>query len=275
MATHRCMHMNQTVFSNTQHERGALSEPTVLLDSLGIIPACAGSTPTASSLSTNKWDHPRMRGEHGGLACPSRHGTGSSPHARGAPHGRYDLVGVHGIIPACAGSTIVEDIPYSPGTDHPRMRGEHAMACSTSSRREGSSPHARGAQVLVLGDGAAVGIIPACAGSTRMGRMSAYCRWDHPRMRGEHAAGAWWEPQTKGSSPHARGARAGRGQLLIKGGIIPACAGSTRAQISGKPRKGDHPRMRGEHPLPGMGAGLFAGSSPHARGALKTAPAGK
>ena len=117
MATHRCMHMNQTVFSNTQHERGALSEPTVLLDSLGIIPACAGSTPTASSLSTNKWDHPRMRGEHGGLACPSRHGTGSSPHARGAPHGRYDLVGVHGIIPACAGSTIVEDIPYSPGTE--------------------------------------------------------------------------------------------------------------------------------------------------------------
>ena len=178
--------MNQTVFSNTQHERGALSEPTVLLDSLGIIPACAGSTPTASSLSTNKWDHPRMRGEHGGLACPSRHGTGSSPHARGAPHGRYDLVGVHGIIPACAGSTIVEDIPYSPGTDHPRMRGEHRSLCSATVRPLGSSPHARGA--LAWGECRHIvgGIIPACAGSTRRGRGGSRRPRDHPRMRGEH-----------------------------------------------------------------------------------------
>ena len=45
MAMHRRMHMNQTVFSDTPHERGALGKPTVLLDSLGIIPACAGSTP--------------------------------------------------------------------------------------------------------------------------------------------------------------------------------------------------------------------------------------
>ena len=45
IATHRCMHINQSVFSDTPHERGALGKPTVLLDSLGIIPACAESTP--------------------------------------------------------------------------------------------------------------------------------------------------------------------------------------------------------------------------------------
>ena len=147
------------------------------------------------------------------------------------------------------------------------MRGEHHCGGYSVFPRYGSSPHARGAQVLVLGDGAAVGIIPACAGSTRMGRMSAYCRWDHPRMRGEHAAGAWWEPQTKGSSPHARGARAGRGQLLIKGGIIPACAGSTRSPEWGRAFSRDHPRMRGEHSrLPPL-ASKSRGSSPHARGA--------
>ena len=92
-----------------------------------------------------------------------------------------------GIIPACAGST-------------------RAMQ-SPSVLKTGSSPHARGAP--------------------RSGLSAAEERWDHPRMRGEHREGEYFD---------AAGT-----------GIIPACAGSTPSVLEIKTAS--------------------AGSSPHARGA--------
>ena len=113
-----------------------------------------------------------------------------------------------GIIPACAGSTALGmsylarnggSSPHARGApyrvamdmhkaqDHPRMRGEHGLF-------EG----------LVL---SGVGIIPACAGSTRTDRTFVL--------------------MSLGSSPHARGALRRHRRRL------------------GRPR--DHPRMRGEH----------------------------
>ena len=74
---------------------------------------------------------------------------------------------VYGIIPACAGSTEI---------------GNHTYQGKT-----GSSPHARGAQLI--------------------GHLAALVIGDHPRMRGEHL------------HPHNTGA--------VGVGIIPACAGST------------------------------------------------
>ena len=52
-----------------------------------------------------------------------------------------------------------------------------------------------------------LGIIPACAGSTRRPFTAVSVSRDHPRMRGEHAQP--WAPSTmaQGSSPHARGAQ--------------------------------------------------------------------
>ena len=35
-----------------------------------------------------------------------------------------------GIIPAFAGSTVVEAAPVTPGRDHPRIRGEHPPSSS-------------------------------------------------------------------------------------------------------------------------------------------------
>ena len=50
----------------------------------------------------------------------------------------------------------------------------------------GSSPLARGAQVVASLIVAAGGIIPARAGSTPDKSLRLFGRWDHPRSRGEH-----------------------------------------------------------------------------------------
>ena len=199
---------------------------------LGIIPACAGSTVSAlihetlsagssphargapqarGRAASRSWDHPRMRGEH------------------------LRAVAVRpveeGIIPACAGSTSPGvgmwpshkgSSPHARGAldtygrqrprrgDHPRMRGEHRRIAQENARE--------------------IGIIPACAGSTRTSSPGWYQVPDHPRMRGEHLR---------------RGSRA-----APLGGIIPACAGSTAA--------------------PRASTATTSGSSPHARGAHLT-----
>ena len=106
-------------------------------------------------------------------------------------------------------------------------------------------------------------------------------------MRGEHLIGLVSVPQSKGSSPHARGAPAYSAAMLSINGIIPACAGSTyllaccfvlcwdHPRMRGEHStpcgveklKGDHPRMRGEHDEYLSHIFRVMGSSPHARGA--------
>ena len=148
------------------------------------------------------------------------------------------------------------------------MRGEHRGIRKSPTRKKGSSPHARGALDPTIYDRSCIGIIPACAGSTRGQAMHVPPRRDHPRMRGEHARPQRLPFGARGSSPHARGAP-WRCRLRWGGlGIIPACAGSTSMLPKTVKACWDHPRMRGEH-REGTGKHLAdIGSSPHARGAL-------
>ena len=94
---------------------------------------------------------------------------------------------------------------------------------------------------------------------------------DHPRMRGEHVAVALMSLAHPGSSPHARGAPVQRPPHGHRGGIIPACAGSTFRSRGSPNSPGDHPRMRGEHQLMELTCFSVMGSSPHARGAQRVA----
>ena len=147
------------------------------------------------------------------------------------------------------------------------MRGEHVKRRGMGSRPRGSSPHARGAHPC--GDGAtfAVGIIPACAGSTIPRHLSHWHQGDHPRMRGEHSRSIITLLAAVGSSPHARGALPDELLQVAAPRIIPACTGSTpRGSTIGKRRR-DHPRMRGEHLARVNPTCASKGSSPHARGA--------
>ena len=146
------------------------------------------------------------------------------------------------------------------------MRGEHTLNAKRRCSASGSSPHARGTLEFADGDEGYGGIIPACAGNTLSCRRVRPCRRDHPRMRGEHmswrhiARGRW------GSSPHARGTHNPNGDLVVRCGIIPACAGNTPRVSIMNDSRWDHPRMRGEHLVLIVVNIRQQGSSPHARG---------
>ena len=147
------------------------------------------------------------------------------------------------------------------------MRGEHQSAPCTCTCTRGSSPHARGARVLLAQHLGRDGIIPACAGSTRKTQESTDFSRDHPRMRGEHwlSLRRWW--LCRGSSPHARGARTKPRLPAVRRRIIPACAVSTYCERYCQSNLRDHPRMRGEHAHGLSRVYRYRGSSPHARGA--------
>ena len=212
-----------------------------------------------------------MCGEHTFDDCAFPWYQGSSPHVRGALAMSSKACLVFGIIPACAGSTNSSMVFPVDKRDHPRMCGEHGRVVTVNGNVKGSSPHVRGAPAAVVVCHLVRGIIPACAGSTRRSWSSTACSGDHPRMCGEHSSARMAPSAAGGSSPHVRGARAPRAISKRWVGIIPACAGSTRAMRSVPRFSRDHPRMCGEHFLLLSLFAFAAGSSPHVRGAHVTA----
>ena len=94
-----------TQAGSSPHARGARYHADHPHPHHGIIPACAGSTRRLGGRDGAPGDHPRMRGEHALTLGRKQAGAGSSPHARGAPHGLSRSRCSLGIIPACAGST--------------------------------------------------------------------------------------------------------------------------------------------------------------------------
>ena len=176
----------------------------------------------------------------------SLYGKGSSPLARGLLGSAYWLSAVLGIIPARAGSTDVLSRGECVAPDHPRSRGVYRPLDAEAARRYGSSPLARGLQVVEMVRVENRGIIPARAGSTTSELLC--CNGD------------------PGSSPLARGLLRWhfRGGLRVR--IIPARAGSTEEMRSVILFSPDHPRSRGVYwrLLPVLRTWL--GSSPLARG---------
>ncbi len=168
-----------------------------------------------------------MCGEHLWMQASTGATSGSSPHVRGAHLLRDRQVMGHGIIPACAGSTPRRRTGTGKEWDHPRMCGEHYGDSDFVNELEGSSPHVRGARFIKSATQDAVGIIPACAGSTPQMTHSISITWDHPRMCGEHIVKHVRPCSKRGSSPHVRGARIPSQRQGRLSGIIPACAGST------------------------------------------------
>ncbi len=212
---------------SSPHVRGAHLHDRPRRFRPGIIPACAGSTKLFRLRNEPPRDHPRMCGEHPSMSMVLPLTEGSSPHVRGARAWTRWLTRSPGIIPACAGSTLLLASHRCRCRDHPRMCGEHHDYFDRLDGIEGSSPHVRGAPLACDVDALLVGIIPACAGSTMAVTRCRLLRWDHPRMCGEHRVRGADHCGSEGSSPHVRGALIIILTFLYLIGIIPACAGST------------------------------------------------
>ena len=85
--------------------RGALDPSIFGGDSVGIIPAYAGSTIRAISVLQRLGDHPRVCGEHPSVSHGVFKAEGSSPRMRGALFAGFATITRIRIIPAYAGST--------------------------------------------------------------------------------------------------------------------------------------------------------------------------
>ena len=151
-----------------------------------IIPAYAGSTSAHWCRYPAIWDHPRIRGVHSIYYGRSGFYRGSSPHTRG-PHvsGCVRRSNVR-IIPAYAGSTLIQYAVFIGVKDHPRIRGVHCPASVIIHASRGSSPHTRGPPSNVSRLCNLSRIIPAYAGSTRQAHNPVQFPQDHPRIRGVH-----------------------------------------------------------------------------------------
>ena len=232
----------------------------------GIIPACAGNTAPRALSCTAAWDHPRVCGEHTFITPLRASFWGSSPRVRGTPEYRQLPVHVPGIIPACAGNTIVGGGSIEYARDHPRVCGEHQTNLANQQTMQGSSPRVRGTPHSRRYPTRRTGIIPACAGNTTPSACSRTIIRDHPRVCGEHKFRRSKGYFRSGSSPRVRGTRCTVFRPCRLHGIIPACAGNTEPGRSCYMLRWDHPRVCGEHtPMTGSPT-LAPGSSPRVRG---------
>ena len=154
--------------------------------------------------------------------------------------------------------------------DHPRSRGVYRLEVSQGFCAAGSSPLARGLPGRCGFCGLRIGIIPARAGFTGKVWVLRLTYRDHPRSRGVYPFRPAAVQFKVGSSPLARGLHVASVRLSLDLRIIPARAGFTRTRTGITRGRRDHPRSRGVYCEGRPGLGHVSGSSPLARGLLRT-----
>ena len=253
----------------------------------GLIPACAGKTPTKHATKSSNKAHPRVCGENPSNASPRSFECGSSPRVRGKRVFEYVAGGGQWAHPRVCGenkpgmihagvtkgsSPRVRGKPrrprrrQTPPTAHPRVCGENPGGVLFALPALGSSPRVRGKR----SSGRAVrhtwGLIPACAGKTTPLIPPAIYTRAHPRVCGENASQRRGSLAAPGSSPRVRGKRQSEAGITCGPRLIPACAGKTATRRRFRRAVRAHPRVCGENPLT-LDPNVFDdGSSPRVRG---------
>ena len=113
---------------------------------LRLIPACAGKTRSPPGRLPGQRAHPRVCGENEYVCDPVVRRLGSSPRVRGKHPGAWRYPVIVGLIPACAGKTLLRDSTHGHYRAHPRVCGENASLEAERSCSRGSSPRVRGKQ---------------------------------------------------------------------------------------------------------------------------------
>ena len=154
----------------------------------------------------------------------------------------------------------------TPGSAHPRSRGENIREDLSAQHDVGSSPLTRGKRTDRKILSVLSGLIPAHAGKTPGGADRPTLWAAHPRSRGENAARGDKIAGSFGSSPLTRGKRIAKTAQRRLGRLIPAHAGKTNWPPGRCGRCAAHPRSRGENLNPEQVVLNDTGSSPLTRG---------
>ena len=131
-----------------------------------LIPACAGKTRRIFAISPQDGAHPRVCGENMYFSTVGQSTVGSSPRVRGKLRELRHRLRHSGLIPACAGKTVLVARRLSSSRAHPRVCGENFMDSSGGAIGKGSSPRVRGKLARRSALFISGGLIPACAGKT-------------------------------------------------------------------------------------------------------------
>ena len=110
----------------------------------GLIPACAGKTSRTPSAELCLTAHPRVCGENVSKWTYNSRIKGSSPRVRGKRDGGLAPHLQRGLIPACAGKTLIFHFPIWNTRAHPRVCGENPSTSGFELSICGSSPRVRG-----------------------------------------------------------------------------------------------------------------------------------
>ena len=232
----------------------------------GLIPACAGKTGRNNESRCVTRAHPRVCGENVAPIFPMRSSMGSSPRVRGKLGCGLVMVWYCGLIPACAGKTYSPDRLSRYLEAHPRVCGENSVRAGCMLHRRGSSPRVRGKPGRYSRGQADHGLIPACAGKTRLAATGRPRFRAHPRVCGENLNHTAHDKISVGSSPRVRGKPDEDNEAWLRKGLIPACAGKTTGTTCLVTRSRAHPRVCGENNDQVSDAMDNLGSSPRVRG---------
>ena len=214
---------------------------------LRLIPAHAGKTGLRTRRASVAQAHPRSRGENLYSPVSQEMCRGSSPLTRGKRDGGVVDGDEAGLIPAHAGKTWRQRLPFRLLPAHPRSRGENSCGDWSPSTHAGSSTLTRGKPDRRTCAPRQPRLIPAHAGKTRWAPCERSGCAAHPRSRGENLDSANPHFRTRGSSPLTRGKHSSQVQYQRQGGLIPAHAGKTCRALPRSRSTGAHPRSRGEN----------------------------
>ena len=193
---------------------------------LGSPPRARGRPRPVSQATMAAWAHPRVRGDV--LLCSLRDSVRP------------------GLTPACAGTSDTHTVRAPNTWAHPRVRGDVRLASDSTVRNSGSPPRARGRRAFSDTKPIALGLTPACAGTSIFADRLLTPNRAHPRVRGDVLQKAKVPSAGRGSPPRARGRRWPGASDRLDGGLTPACAGTSRRLRRACRRTGAHPRVRGD-----------------------------
>ena len=225
-----------------------------------------GNSPIASAMAWRDSVHPHGRGELSIQPWQIVRPRGSSPRAWGTPSRGFDSIGCWRFIPTGVGNSWATMRSLVPVPVHPHGRGELSRCQDKGGSSGGSSPRAWGTPSEARATYMLERFIPTGVGNSLFKDCCLHLFSVHPHGRGELLPGQTKLRPQSGSSPRAWGTPVLCSTSRGHSRFIPTGVGNSLACINAHRLEAVHPHGRGELNFDYDEEGLYAGSSPRARG---------